>query len=79
MLCMGADEGIELVELHAAHGARMFVNPSQIVSIREPAEMVRRQFAPGTKCVVVMSNAQFYAVSEPCDVVTRLVERRARK
>ena len=78
-LCiLPAGEGIELVELHAVHGARMFVQPSQIVSIREPAEVVRREFAAGTRCVIVMSNGQFYAVRETCDTVTRLVERRGK-
>ena len=75
----GVDEGIELAELHAPNGQRLFVQPSQIVSIREPAEVAKRQFGPGTKCVVVVANGQFYAVRESCDTVTRMVERRSKQ
>lgn len=77
MLCIwpAAGERIDLAELHATNGQPLLVNVPQIVSIREPSEVSRRQFAPRTQCVVVMSNAQFYAVLESCEVVRRLVEQ----
>jgi hypothetical protein len=64
---------IGLIELHAPNGARVLVNPAEVTSVREPVAADRRHFAPGTRCVVVMTNAQFVAVREQCDAVVALL------
>ena len=67
--------GIELIELHTPSGARFLLNPTKIVSIREPRSDDLRRFAPTAKCVVVMANAQISAVRETCDQVAKMVSR----
>ena len=76
MLCMvGADEGIELVELHGPAGQRYFVNPQQITTVRQPIATDRQYFGTGTRCIIVMTNGKFVAVADACDQVRQLVER----
>jgi hypothetical protein len=56
-----------LVELHGPTGQRIFVNPTMITTIREPLET--GHFAKGTHCLVYLSNRNFIAVREHCDIV----------
>lgn len=65
-----------LVELHGPDGQRFFVNPAAVTTIREPLTTDQRHFAPGMRCVVVMSNGKFLPVHESCDEVRGLMERK---
>lgn len=61
---------IELVELHGADGQRVFINPTEITSIREPIKGdLQRHFTAGSHCVVVMTDGKFIATREDCDTV----------
>ena len=66
---------ITLIELHAPTGQSIYLNANEITSIREPTGSGLKHLVPGTKCVVVMSNAQFSAVRETCDEVRHLLDR----
>jgi len=67
---------LDLVELHGPDGKqRIWLAPSQVTSIREPhAGIEAGHFAPGTRCLIFMTNKNFIAVHEHCvDVRTKLI------
>ena len=67
-----------LVTLHApGPGSQpVYVNPENVSSVREPRTINRAHFAPGTRCVLVMTNGLMVSVVEDCDeVLARLQEK----
>src|SRR5215472_4443469 len=62
---------VELIELHGPQGQRLYVNPAEVTSVREPApaNVDRRPFAPGTKCIVFLADGSFLGVRDACDEV----------
>lgn len=60
---------IALVALDGPGGQKIFVNPREVTSIREPRGMGQQHFAPGTRCVVFMSNGNILAVTESCSAI----------
>jgi hypothetical protein len=60
---------IALVQLTGPDGQRIDINESEVTSIREPSSVNQGHFGPGTRCVIVMSNGKFIAVSENCMTV----------
>jgi hypothetical protein len=67
---------VALVELHGPHGQIIYVNPTEITSIREPRSMHLHHFVPGTQCVVVVTNGSLIAVNDSCAEVRNRVEGR---
>lgn len=67
--------GIALVELHTPNGRLIEINPAEVSSLRTPLDIGgHHHLAPGTHCVIVMSNGGFIAVAEDCaDVERKLV------
>ena len=61
---------ISLIQLTAPTGRQVYINPSEISSIREPVD-VAGHWPSGVKCVVLMGNGRFNAVAEGCDEVRR--------
>jgi len=68
--------GVSLIELHGPTNQIIYVNPHEIASVREPLSVNQRHFAAGTRCIVVMANGNFIAVSNTCSDVRKLVETR---
>jgi hypothetical protein len=65
-----------LVTLHAPGGQPVYVNPENVSSVREPRTINRTHFAPGTKCVLIMTNGLMVSVVEGCaEVFARLQEK----
>jgi uncharacterized protein YlzI (FlbEa/FlbD family) len=66
-----AGMAMTLVELHGPgqNGQRIFVNPHEVTSIREPRALAHQHLAPGTHCVLFMVSGNFISVAEPCDDV----------
>jgi hypothetical protein len=61
---------LALIELHTPGGSRIYVNPSEITSVRPLREFGGGgHFAPGTRCVVIMTNGNFNGVTEACEEV----------
>ena len=63
---------VALIELHSPGGKLLVINPAEVSSIREPYD-TRRHWAPGTHCVITMSNGGVNAVVEDCLLVERLI------
>ena len=61
-----------LLELHAPSSNQIiWVNPAEIVSVREPRPTAREHWAPGVHCVLIMANNNFISVRETCREVLR--------
>ena len=58
-----------LVQLMGTDGQIVWVNPSQVVSIREPRRMNTEHWPRGTKCLVLTTDQKFFTTSEPCEQV----------
>jgi hypothetical protein len=61
-----------LVELSGPGGQRIFVSPSQIISVRQPRS--DQHFAPGTRCLVGTTDGKYLTVVEPCDEVRQKLQ-----
>jgi len=72
---MGLAEALVMVfvELHGPTGQVLEINPAEISSLREPIDLNTRHWAKGTRCIVVMSNGGFIAVSEDCPAVVQKI------
>ena len=67
-------EPLELIVLHAPSGQQLiYINPVEITSLRAPLPGARQHFAPGARCIIVVTNGSFISVSETCDMVRRLL------
>jgi uncharacterized protein YlzI (FlbEa/FlbD family) len=66
---------IDLVLLHGPNGQRVFVNPHEVTSLREPLGNDLKHFARGTHCVIGMVNGTFIPVKEDCDAVHNLIHK----
>ena len=66
---------LHLIALHAPNGQIIEINPSQVSSVRTVQDQAvkNRHFAPATRCIVVMTNGNFTAVTETCEEVDKLL------
>ena len=65
-----AGAGVTLVELHGPGGQPLDINPAEVSSVRAPLNGGNRaHWGPDTRCVLVMSNGRFNAVTESCETV----------
>jgi hypothetical protein len=67
--------GVALVELHTPAGTTVDINPAEVSSLRQPLELQSQHWARGTRCVIVMSNSRYIAVTEDCPLVLKLLSR----
>jgi hypothetical protein len=58
---------LALIEVHGPTHQRIFINPREITSLREP--LLKDGFARGTRCLIYLTNRNFIAVTETCDQV----------
>lgn len=63
-----------LVELHGPDDQRVFVNPDQIISIREPRGMEQGHFARGTRCLVTTADGKYLTVREKCTELREMIK-----
>ena len=63
------------VELTGPDGQLIYVNPEQVVSIREPRDPERRHFAKDVHCLLNMTDGKFITVTEECVFVQKLLEQ----
>lgn len=64
-----------LIELHAAGGAEIEINPREITSMRSRDEDSDRDshFAKGVQCLINLSDGKFVTVVESCaDVLQKI-------
>jgi len=62
------------IELHGPDGQIIYVNPHQIISIREPRGTDRGHWAPNTKCLVMTVDGKFLTTTDSCSDVRGKVE-----
>jgi hypothetical protein len=58
-----------LIQLSAPDGHPIWLNPGGVLELHDARPSHREHFAPGTKCLVDMSDGRTVATSEACDVV----------
>ena len=58
---------LALIELHGPGGHRIYVNPNEITSIREP--QTKGGFTKDARCLVYLTNRNFITVRETCEQV----------
>lgn len=58
-----------LVQIMGTDGQIVWVNPSQVISIREPRGVNQGHWARGTKCLVLTVDGKFFTTIEPCEQV----------
>lgn len=56
---------LALVQLTGPTGQKIYVNPAEVTSVRQP--LVSGHFAQGVHCVIVTTSGKFISVMEPCD------------
>jgi hypothetical protein len=60
--------------LHGVANQSYWVNMDTVTSLRAPLPSdLRGSFAAGTRCVVLMSDGKFIAVTESCETVYGLI------
>ena len=65
---------LPFVALTSPTGHRLYVNPAEVSSVREPLDTARGHWAPSTRCVLIMSNGLVNGVREDCLTVDHLLE-----
>ena len=75
MLCiLPTAAAVELIELHGPDGQIVWLNPAEISTLRMPTSAdLKRHFPSGARCIVVMSNGKFVAVTETCAGIRSLL------
>lgn len=62
------------IELQGPDGQIVYINPYQIISIREPRGTDRGHWAPGTKCLVMTSDGKFITTTDTCAGIRKKLE-----
>ena len=62
-----------LIQLQGPDGQAIFINPDQVISLRQPRSVAQGHFAPGTKCLVMTTNGMVVS-SETCDAIRTKLE-----
>jgi hypothetical protein len=60
---------IVLAALNGPEGQTIFVNPAEIVSIREPRDSQTEHFAAGIHCVLQTADGKLINVTDECNAV----------
>jgi hypothetical protein len=68
-MTMNAAVALLLVQLSGPDGQAIFVNPEEVVSVREPRDTSKESFASGTKCVIQTIDGKIVNVADDCDTV----------
>jgi len=61
--------GATLVELYAPGNTPVWVNPAEVVTVREPQQ--RGGFVGGVMCVITLANGNIVSSTENCETVIR--------
>jgi len=66
---MWALAAVVLIQVTGPDGQRIDLNPSQIVSLREPR--VSEHVAAGTRCIIHTTGGKFIATVNECEEILR--------
>jgi hypothetical protein len=73
-LVLAAALALDLVPLTGLDHEAFYVNPSEVVMIREPRTH-NRALPPTARCAIVTADGKFISVLEPCSQVRKLLEK----
>jgi hypothetical protein len=73
-LFISATLALDLVQLTGLDHEAFYVNPSEVVMIREPRTH-NRVLPPAARCAIVTSDGKFISVLEPCAQVRKLLDK----
>jgi len=65
---------LHLIKVTGAGGEAIEINPSEIVSVREPGQ-IKEHLHPSVKCVVFTADAKFVTARETCQAIHNLLEQ----
>ena len=60
-----------LVQIMGTDNQVVWVNPQQVISIREPRGINQGHWAHGTRCLILTTDGKFFTTVEPCEQVLR--------
>lgn len=60
-----------LVAIMGTDNQVVWVNPQQVISIREPRGINQGHWAQGTKCLVLTVDGKFFTTIEPCEQIRK--------
>ena len=60
-----------LVAIMGTDNQVVWVNPQQVISIREPRGINQGHWAQGTKCLVLTVDGKFFTTVEPCEQIRK--------
>lgn len=63
-----------LIQIQGPDGQVIWLNQNQVISLRQPRSVAQGHFAPGTRCLVMMTNG-IVVSSETCDAIRAKLER----
>jgi hypothetical protein len=66
---------LRLIELHGPEGQRIFINPEEVTSVREPRGLAQGHFPRGVRCLIYLTNRNFITVTEDCDTVRQRLQQ----
>lgn len=66
---------LQLVPLHQVDGRVILINPSEITAVATPRRGDQKLGAPGTACMVFLSDGTHWQVLETCATVKQLIEK----
>lgn len=66
---------LQLVPLHQVDGRVIYINPADIITIAVPRQGDRKTAAPGTACVVFMTDNRHWQVLETCSAIKQMIEK----
>lgn len=64
---------VELLWVIAPDGARVEINPAEIVALRPPREHDKRTLGNNVRCILFTADGKFIAAVEDCDVIKRRI------
>ena len=64
---------IALILVHGPGGEEIQINPKSISSLRIVGKVAKEHVAPGTRCVLLMSNSKFIATRETCAEIVAII------
>lgn len=63
----------QLIVLHNGEGGQVYINPAEIISLREGGADRDKLFTPTVKCMINTSDGKYITVKETCSEVREII------
>jgi hypothetical protein len=64
---------LSFITVHGPDGQEINVNIPQISTLRAPRQTTEEHFAPGTRCLIIMTNNRLITATETCVEVVKKI------